>query len=325
MINSSGKVYILCPAFVATGGPESLHLLCHTLRRQGIDSYMVYLNEGMYKLGHPGHGCVDRSDAWQEHIITQGKHETYSIYDTISTTDIDDNCDNTIIVPEIYLNALEKYNNITKVIWWLASRILPDGTYKEHEWFNFSTNREIYHLYNSKFAEYMLTSLNATNYFQLKTFVNENINFIDVDKQDIICYNPKKGYEFTSKIIQGLEYEFVPITGMSPALVTETLSKSKLYIDFGHHPGRERLPREAALCNCCVISSFNGSAMFFEDMPIPEKYKFNVDISNIESINNLITSIMNNYDTHINDFILYKNILNNNRSQFNLDVRNLIV
>ena len=326
MINKSGKVYILCPAYVATGGPESLHLLCDTLRKKNIESYMVYTNEGPYKLGHPGHGTIDRSDSWLEHIIHDGKNKNYDIYDTISITDIEDNIDNVLIVPEIYLNALEKFNNIQKVVWWLASRILPDGSYRQNEWFDFSKDRNINHLYNSKFAEYMLSSLNAAKYFQLKTFVNENIKSTNKTKENIICYNPKKGLDFTKKILKLLpDYEHVPIENMLPEEVRDNLSRAKLYIDFGHHPGRERLPREAALCDCCVISSFTGSAMFFEDMPIFEMYKFNKNDESIERICSLAKDIMKDYDTHIKNFGHYKKVLQNNKDQFNIDVENLIL
>ena len=327
MINKNYKTYILCPAYVETGGPESLHLLCHTLRNKNIECYMVYTNEGPYKKGHPGHGVIDSSPEWMDHIILNGKPNGYQQYNTISTIEIEDSPNNTIIIPEIYLNAANKFNHITKFIWWLASRILPDGSYKQNEWFDFSKNREIKHLYNSKFAEHMLLQLNASQYFELKTFVNENIQSTNIEKENIICFNPKKGYEYTSKIIQQLnsKFQFVPIQNMTANQIQNILSRSKLYIDFGHHPGRERLPREAALCNCCVISSFVGSAMFFEDMPIPESYKFEKTLDNINTICNLIESIMSDYLGHMKNFYYYKNILNNNKKQFDLNVENLII
>ncbi|MGC8677909.1 MAG: hypothetical protein ACP5UF_06830 [Hydrogenobaculum sp.] len=56
--------------------------------------------------------------------------------------------------------------------------------------------------------------------------------------------------------------------------VIETLQKAKVYIDFGNHPGKDRIPREAAILGCCVITGKRGSATFFEDVPIPEEYKF---------------------------------------------------
>ena len=332
MINRKGKVYILCSGYFKTGGLESLHLLCHTLRKKNIDAYMVYTVEEQqignqrWRVGHPGHGNVDVCPQWMDYISDNAKNEAYNIYDTIATKVIEDDPKNTLIVPEIYLNALNNFNNITKAVWWLASRILPDGSYKHDEWFNFNINREVYHLYNSKFAEHMLFSLNASRYFQLKTFVNENIISTNIDKEDIICYNPKKGIEFTNKIIKELpDYKFIPIKGMMPNEVTDALSKAKVYIDFGNHPGRERIPREAALCNCCVLLGFQGSAMFFEDTPILEKYKFEVTDDSIPNIINMIKNIISDYNAYSKDFNLYRNILKNNKLQFNIDVENLLV
>ena len=33
----------------------------------------------------------------------------------------------------------------------------------------------------------------------------------------------------------------------------------QVYIDFGHHPGQDRLPREAVQCGCVVITGTRGS------------------------------------------------------------------
>jgi len=33
----------------------------------------------------------------------------------------------------------------------------------------------------------------------------------------------------------------------------------QVYIDFGHHPGQDRLPREAVQCGCVVITGKRGS------------------------------------------------------------------
>lgn len=52
------------------------------------------------------------------------------------------------------------------------------------------------------------------------------------------------------------------------------MSKSKVYIDFGNHPGKDRIPREAAISGCIVITGKRGAAAFAEDVCIPETYKF---------------------------------------------------
>ena len=51
------------------------------------------------------------------------------------------------------------------------------------------------------------------------------------------------------------------------------LQRSKIYIDFGPHPGMDRIPREAALAGCLVITNSEGAAGFQSDVPILPKYK----------------------------------------------------
>ena len=46
------------------------------------------------------------------------------------------------------------------------------------------------------------------------------------------------------------------------------------YIDFGPHPGMDRLPREAALAGCIVLTIGEGAANFDKDVPLPPQFKF---------------------------------------------------
>ena len=57
----------------------------------------------------------------------------------------------------------------------------------------------------------------------------------------------------------------------SPFAFTTLFTK---YIDFGPHPGMDRLPREAALAGCVVVTNREGAANFDEDTPLPSQFKF---------------------------------------------------
>ena len=46
-------------------------------------------------------------------------------------------------------------------------------------------------------------------------------------------------------------------------------------MDFGFHPGQDRLPREAAILKNCIITNKEGSAAIFQDVPIADEFKFN--------------------------------------------------
>ena len=64
------------------------------------------------------------------------------------------------------------------------------------------------------------------------------------------------------------------------------MMESKVYIDFGNHLGKDRIPREVA-SGCCIITGKTGADKYKEDVYIGEKFKFD------EAINFLFMSIIN--------------------------------
>ena len=329
MINltPNSTIFLLCPAQVSTGGPESLHLLSDTLIHMGFKCEIVYLqNAGPGGLGHPGHGSIDRSPHWQNFIHSvNAKPVDYKNYNSIGATSILDDPNNLLIVPEIYTNALSYFNKIQKGIWWLASRLNKDGSYNPDHWFDFESSPDVVHFYNSYGAQFMLLNVRAKYLYPLQTFVNPEFNIsTNAEKEDIVAYNPRKGQEYTAGLIrENLDLNFEPIHNLSRAAVKDLLERSKVYIDFGHHPGRERIPREACLSNCCVITNKNGTAKFHQDIPIPERYKIEHTDSFIPEVSKIIRSCLSSYENCIEDFAMYKRILKNNQHQFNIDVNNI--
>ena len=69
-----------------------------------------------------------------------------------------------------------------------------------------------------------------------------------------------------------------------------------IYIDFGHHPDKERLPREAAIHGCIVITGLCGSAANSQDVPLPNYLKLNIhDLNFLETFKKLVVSIFENF------------------------------
>jgi len=103
------------------------------------------------------------------------------------------------------------------------------------------------------------------------------------------------------------------------------LLKAKVYIDFGNHPGKDRIPREAAILGCCVLTSNRGSAAFIEDIPIPKSYKFPDCEDMIPQIINSILDCLNNFEKRSSDFIKYREIIKNEPSKFISDLKNIFL
>jgi hypothetical protein len=112
---------------------------------------------------------------------------------------------------------------------------------------------------------------------------------------------------------------------MTPEEVANLLLKAKVYIDFGHHPGKDRIPREAAISNCCVIVGKKGSARFQEDVPIKDEFKFEPKKRNIPNIIDKIRHLLDNYEREIKKFEDYKEFILNEEEKFEEDIKRIFV
>jgi hypothetical protein len=166
-----------------------------------------------------------------------------------------------------------------------------------------------------------------------KYYLSDHLNnaFLETNtdlsiKENIVVYNPKKGYSFTRKIISfARDIKFIPLENMSRDMVIKTLQKAKVYIDFGNHPGKDRLPREAAILGCCVITGKRGSAAFFEDVPIPDEYKFEDREKNIPKIVKKIKDCFENFYECYKDFEYYRHVIRSERQKFIEDLKKIFI
>jgi hypothetical protein len=298
-LHKKSIVYIYCPADSMTGGPEALHQLCSAINEQGGKARMVYI------------------DYSSENIVKAATPLPYKIYCSRSVTQIEDNEENIVIVPEIWPHLLKGYQKIQKGVWWLSVNYL-----RSEEVF---ADKTLLHLYQSFYAKQFLLSNNVSQPLALFDYLN--IPFRknrQENKLKQICYNPKKGIEVTNRIIERLpDITFIALKGFSKKEMAKVLSESAMYIDFGAHPGKDRIPREAAMAGSVVITSVNGSAVFFEDIPIDSKYKFKDE--DIDAVCHTITTVMAEYSSHINDFDYYCRVIRDQKKEFYNQVATLLV
>lgn len=306
------KIYIMAPANTASGGPLLLHQLCYNLRKRNIDAYMVYINIGNNE---------------PIHVFYKKFNLPY-----VQTKDIINKNENILITCETITDIIynEEVSCLRKVIWWLSvDFFLNDHNFTSHlnsmnilktkfiKKYTFDKNIEIIHFVQSYYARQFLIFNGIKNELihdlsdYLDPIFTENLEVsLKANKRNIVVFNPKKGFEYTSKLInlasKKYNIEWIPIINMTPEQVNDTLRLAKVYIDFGNHPGKDRIPREAAMCGCCIITGKMGSAQFFEDVSINEEYKFEDIDENLNNILNKIKYIFDNYNAEIENFKNYR-------------------
>lgn len=327
------KIYVACPANARTGGPELLHQLVYELAQVGHRAFIVYT--GIYDHGYKPIG------EYSKYI------DSYLLPD-----EIEDNEGNVVIVPETNVLVLRKYRHIQKAVWWLSVdnfyfnykslsamriwaesygilRAMKNNFLKMKPALSMSSRiiREIpYHLCQSQYAmeecgRHGLNVLYLSDYLSAN-FLEDVATCTRATKQNIVAYNPKKGYRFTLRIIRSNPgIKFFPIKDMTGEQVRDLLSKAKVYIDFGNHPGMDRIPREARMQGCVVITGKNGSANYFEDVPIEEKFERKT--KNIRHISEMIESVFMDYERWDKKQMDYTNFIKGQRDRFSEDVRTI--
>ena len=305
------KIYVMAPAMAHSGGSELLHQLVFHLRKNGIDAEIAYYNN-IYK---DVYKCIPN------------EYRGYIDDNATILEKIEDNPTTALIIPETSSDLLKQFNYSKKYFWWMSVDFFI-WTLKLEDFEKVYSEVDC-HLYQSEYARNFLVALgiNAKRMKPLSDYIEDSyFESIKVqnDKLNIVTYNPAKGRAFTEKLIKACpEITFVPIQNMTRNEVRDILRKSKVYIDFGNHPGKDRIPREAALSMNCIVTGKRGAAANPVDIPIPERYKISGENISLNKIRLLLQNIMSNYDKYVKDFEIYRNIIKREESVFQNEILDL--
>lgn len=329
-LSKTAKIYLVCPANYATGGTEVIHQLAYKLKNLGFSEvFLFYVNQTQ----------------------TYPVHPNFEKYQTRFSDCIEDDPNHLLIVPEVHTEILARFKHIQKSIWWLSvdnylqcrkinssiiyrikkllikqQLLIPKKLFK----FKSKSSHRIFHLYQSEYAREFLEK---NGVWQNKAYLSDYLNsafskqILEISDQkkraDQIVYNPAKGLEFTEKLIAiRPNWSWIPIQKMSPEEVNLLLRESKVYIDFGHHPGKDRLPREAVTAGCCLITGKQGAAANSVDIPIPPRYKFDEKVVSPDAILKRIELCLRDYENSVGDFETYRKTILSEEKEFENCIRN---
>ena len=347
------KIYIACPANSVTGGPELLHQLAYHLRNDlQIHAFMYYYDFRPGKFESPVHSEYRVYEL--PYVLEIPKNDDNSKNILI------------VPEVHKALKLLLNFINIRKGIWFLSvDNYYISKLTKRNYFIQRAINKISERIFKKRLLDFDITSqevlskliqkydyrtdplLKLANFYMTNTYrglrwfselkplyyLSEYLNksFLEAQtdiskKEDIVVYNPKKGFSFTKKIISSAkDIKFIPLINMTRDEVIKTLQRAKVYIDFGNHPGKDRIPREAAILGCCVITGKRGSAAFFEDVPIPDEYKFEDKEESIPKIIEKIKDCFKNFEERYKDFEYYRKVIRNEPQKFIEDLKRIFI
>jgi hypothetical protein len=317
-------VYFVAPAAYASGGPEAIHRVCGKLRSElGIDARILYLPASHPDPVHPAYRDlrIPRVEAIADdpnHVLVVTEYFNqlqfaaqfqrlriviwwlsidffYSSYWDAAAGP----WQRRLLGLEGHLrrrasgyfpNLLEARDRAQMQLRHLAGLHLAGMD---------PIGRAAVHLCQSAYAKAHLAGKGLERLRELYDLTDSQVLEATYDpsaKEDLILYNPKKGELFSREIIaRAPQLRFVPLVNLGRTELLNLLRRAKVYIDFGNHPGRDRLPREAALFGCCVLTGTRGSAAFREDLPLPARFKIEDKRGSLPSIVATLQTLIDDY------------------------------
>lgn len=330
----------MTPYKIASGGIELAHQLVDYLLRKGKNAYIVYNKESRE---------IVKSN--------QSVMEQYKKYNIAISGNIEDNEENVLILPEIYLFLIPKYKKIQVCVWWMSvdfalerNANFLDNFRHAYTFYDkwqmllhpihygrnrFSMNRvkkedyRLFHFYQATYIQQYLYSKGLTKLVKLSDYINQEIlNNVSTSKakENIILYNPVKGIRYSKKLMKVMNgYKFIALKGFTRQQLNDLFDRAKLYIDFGPFPGKDRLPREAVVHNCCIITGQFGASRYFEDVPIPSHYKFDMLHVDYNMIKACVDNIFDKYDECTKDFDYMREVVKCEQGVFYREIDNIFL
>lgn len=333
LLTKKTKVYILAPAKTFTGGPECLHQLAFYINKIfKIKTLMYYLPNEIKNPIHKNfkHYEVDYTNAIEDqkdNILIIPEHYMYlksglkytNIKKIIWWLSVDNyfgfkfKHENRKLIRSIFkipYHFISFFNKMTNFYFGIFT--YHDYLKMIYKFFNLSNQKEIQqaslHLMQSYYAyDYLKDKLK--NLYFLFDFQNKKLlqssKINNNKKKDIICYSNKSN-KFIELLKKSSNRKFIELKGFNSKQMINIFKKTKIYIDFGYHPGKDKMPREAVLFNNCIITNYKGSAKNKYDIPINNRFKFNQKYSDLRKINLIINTLFKNYKKEVKMFINYK-------------------
>lgn len=279
------KIFIVVPGNEATGGVELCHQLADVLNRDSKRAFIIYA---------PFH----------RHWETPEPYQRYNVH-AARLQDVEPS--SIVVLPEIFAHLIRRFPKAQVYFWWMSvdnffmmaghtrmAKLLGAQCAAKMQ-LGVLRRRVARHLYQSDYACMFLESVLLAPASRLSDcladeYVRAIANPPGAPRENILVYSPAKGLQRTELILRALNDsgrplpKVVPLKGMSLNQVRSLLGRAKVYIDFGDHPGKDRIPREAVALGACILVNRRGSAANSIDMPIAEEFKIEDRMAGFERL-----------------------------------------
>lgn len=320
------RVLVVCPGGAMTAGPEAIHQLVSDLVRVGQHAAVLY---------YPFDRRFETPVPYQKYGVNVALYE-----------DLEGDL---IVFPEIFTTLALKVKKAKAGIWWMSVnnytcirygnplrdkfRYFKNLIRGKRPLFGLRVLKPLLHFAQSDYAKQFLLSHQIESLplsdpipvYTSKEYLDKLKTRLEKAQRDnVILFNPHKGAKITSKLMMAYpDWVFKPLKGYNREQLAEIFLSSKIYMDFGHHPGKDRLTREAAIHGCGVITGIYGSASNSIDLSFPNKYKLNDrELYFVRNFGMIANNLFTNFEQASGDFSTYREIISQEQICFDRQMVN---
>lgn len=328
------KIFVVCPYGAVTGGPEALHQIVFYLRQIGIDAKLAYIASPNETINIPEHYQIyckdfcflcDVPDDYDTYIIFPETHLYYlnnfsKAKKIVWWLSVDFNYYKRSIFDRIFnFVSYLPYYVVTypRRKYHFKDDIILKCLSKKYKFYNRDEKVIDFHMCASFYAfDYVSHRSDKKVYKCIEPIsrpflIKYTQRKITIGcRKNVVLYNPKKSGKAVDLLKKHCkDISFIPLVGMTQDELINNYCSAKLYIDFGPFPGAERIPKEAVLFGCAILTGIKGASAFNGDVPIPQKYKISFCKEHVPMIVNQIHYMIENYENIYHEFDEYRNTI----------------
>lgn len=307
------RVSVFYPRGVRTGGPEALHQLVDALRSLGHDAALVPI---------PGTARAPRVAEYERYDAPERARAARGPRDAVVT-------------PEIWVPRASVTGAATWFSWWLSIDNSPVFLDERRRHAGAAAERTVaaavrglprrigrglacpvrrrrlraaVHLAQSVYAHDFVARELATPVALLSDYVTSPVTSPPRPRPEVsrgastpvVAFNPAKGGEVVARVASAVTtpVEWLPIVAMTPAEVADALARSDVYLELGHLPGKDRIPREAAVHGAVVLLAARGAGANPHDFPLPEEHRIPLGDDLAGSTARVLTDVLADLPEH---------------------------
>lgn len=296
------------------GGPEALHQLAQIMRQLGLDARLMVLQRpDDIRIAD---GVITQPSRIAERVVPDYA-SAYPQYEPVYTQRFELADDALVILPETRAEMIGMFAPSSVALWWLSvhngfyrgARLREDEPFRKRVF----ESGEVLHFHQTEHARRMLIHFKTAEIYPLVDYTDPLFTRLQPagpNSGAAIAFNPAKGeMHYAPFFAAHPEFTPLPIRGMTKAQVLDTLSQTRIFVEFGHNPGKDRMPREAACAGAVVVARLEGGSVHFDDTPIPSGHKFDNDALTNGQLAATLRAIAADPQPHWDSQAYYRNYL----------------